>query len=132
MSNNATFFLKLGIAFAFIYAGVSGLVTPLNWTGYFPESLRSVINSQTLILIWSIAEIALGIWIFSEHMLGLSSAIATVALIVVVLFNIPQMDILFRDISLAFAALALSIEAHNAEEHQQPHILIYERIVRRS
>ena len=60
-------FLRVGLAFVFLYAGIAALGNPDAWSGSFPLWLTGVI-----------------------------------------VFNLGALDIVFRDVGLFFAALALA------------------------
>ena len=106
--NNLTFlFLRLGLAFTFIYAALASLANPFSWIGFFPFWLRDILPAQILLNGFSIYELGLGLWLVSGYRLRWSSVLAFVSLAGVTVFNIGAMDIVFRDVGLAAAALAL-------------------------
>lgn len=107
MSKKAHSLLKLAVAFAFIYAGISGFINPDAWIGYFPAWTKGFVSDAILINVWGIIELAIGFWILFGKKILIPSIIATLALAGIVVFNWNQMDVIFRDVSIALASLAL-------------------------
>lgn len=105
----ANFALRLGVAFAFLYPPVSALLNPFAWIGYFPSFLLDLPISEELLLHgFGVVEVIIGVWILFGKDVFYPCLIATAMLAAIVLFNLPQMDVVFRDISIALAALALA------------------------
>ncbi len=107
MTTYAQLLLRAGIGFVFIYAGVSSFLEPLNWVGFFPQFLRSLVPQNILLPAFSLYELGIGIWLLFGKNLFLASFLAAVSLLSIVIFNFGSFDILFRDLGLFFAALAL-------------------------
>lgn len=111
----AVLLLQLALAFAFAYAAVSSFLHPFSWIGFLPAWLRSVapaaISDFALLDIVSFGQVGLALWILSGRYLGLSAAVAGAVLIFIAVFNGGAFDIVFRDVSLALAALALALLA---------------------
>src|SRR3989344_2990800 len=107
MTTYAQLLLRVGLAFIFIFAAVSSYLQPLNWIGFFPEFLRSLIPQSILLSGFSLFELAVGLWLLSGKNMFPAAFLAALSLLGVVLFNLGSLDILFRDIGLFFAALAL-------------------------
>lgn len=107
MTTYATLLLRLGIGFVFIYAAVSSFLEPLNWVGFFPQFLRSLVPENILLPAFSLYELVIGLWLLVGKNLFAVSFLAAVSLLGIVLFNLGSFDILFRDLGLFFAALAL-------------------------
>ena len=110
----AHFALRAGAAFAFIYPAVNAWSDPGSWVGYFPPFVLSAgaalgLTDITVLYIFGAVEIVIGIWFLWGRHLFWPSAAATVMLLAIVLFNIPQMQIVFRDLSIAAMTLALAL-----------------------
>ncbi len=102
--------LRVGLAFSFFYAAIASLIDPLSWVGYFPQFVRHMVPSQMLLMGgFSFVQLVVGGWILSGKNIFIPSVIAVALLLGIILFNISQMPILFRDISILFMALALAI-----------------------
>lgn len=102
--------LRIGVAFAFIYPPVSAWFAPFSWLGYFPGFVIEMAGQEGIMLLlhaFGVFEIVIGLWILFGKNILIPSALATAALVLIVLFNWNQMDVLFRDISIALMSLAL-------------------------
>ena len=100
--------LRIGLAFAFLYPAVSGFFNPEAWIGYFPVFILDVVPNELVLLYgFGIIEIIIGLWILSGKYIFYPSAAAALLLAAIVLFNINQMDVLFRDVSILAMAIAL-------------------------
>ena len=102
-----SFLLRAGLAFAFVYAAVGAFVNPSAWLGFFPPFLVDAFPQTALLWGFGIGEIALATWLLSGFHHRIAGALSAVMLFGIVVFNTGQMDVVFRDISLALAALAL-------------------------
>ena len=105
--------LRVAVAFSFIYPPISAFFNPYAWIGYFPSFITSqtVITSLTLLHIFGVIELCIGIWILCGKKISIPSLIASLFLFLIIVFNLSQMDVLFRDIPILLMALLLySIE----------------------
>ncbi|HYE23492.1 MAG TPA: hypothetical protein VEA92_03580 [Candidatus Paceibacterota bacterium] len=102
-------FLRGAVAFSFLYPPIDALSDPDSWIGYFPGFvLSSGIDPMTLLHTFGAIEGVIALWIlFGKNVLWPSVA-AAVLLIAIVLVNGIQFPVLFRDVSIALAALALA------------------------
>lgn len=103
------FILRLGIAFTFLYAGISSLLSPLSWIGFVPDFVEFLLSKELFLILYSISEIILGIWLLSKWKVFYSSLISSILLLAITLPNITAMDIIFRDIGLFLAAVSLTL-----------------------
>lgn len=103
---NHIFFIRLGLAFVFLYAGISGLLNPSAWVGFLPVWLEFVASLSVLLLIFSIFEIILALLLLFWHS-PYPALISALLLISIVVFNFGAIDTLFRDIGMFFMAIAL-------------------------
>jgi hypothetical protein len=101
--------LRAGVAFAFLYPPVNALSDPNSWIGYYPAFLRANFTDTTLLISFGIIEVAIALWILSGWKIFYPSLIAAGILVVIVVLNLVQFQVLFRDLSIAAAALALAI-----------------------
>lgn len=103
--------MRLAVAFAFIYPAVDAWFNPDSWIGYFPGFVLDLAGSNTELLLhgWGALEIALALWVLFGVQIFIPSIIMAAAFIMVVVVNPGQFPILFRDISIALAALSLAI-----------------------
>ena len=101
--------LRIGVAFAFLYAGIGGFVDPQSWLGWFPKFMRDLVPEMLLLQIWGLYEIVTGIWILSGKNIFVPSLIASLSLAGLIIFNFSAMDIIFRDVTILAATVALAI-----------------------
>ena len=88
---------------------VSCLWVPLSWVGYIPSFVKDFgLSQDTLLIGLAVVHVIIALWILSGLRIAIPSVVAALFLGSVVYFNWNQIDILFRDISLALAALALA------------------------
>lgn len=101
--------LRIGAAFALLYPPIAAVFDPVSWLGYFPHLIRALpIDSLVLLHGFGIIEVALALWILSGWMIRVPALIATLMLVAIVAFNLAQIDIVFRDLSIAAVTLALA------------------------
>ena len=101
--------LRLGLAFAFLYAGVSSILQPSDWIGFLPEFLRNVSFVDTLLLVFSIFEIFLAFWLLSGKA-TFYAALVSLAMMLGIIASAPGLLIVtFRDVTIAFSAAALAV-----------------------
>ncbi|MBI4151359.1 hypothetical protein HY496_00170 [Candidatus Woesearchaeota archaeon] len=105
----ATFFLRTGLAVVFLYAGISTLLNSSAWIGFVPHWLGVVIPREVFLFVHGLFDICIGIWLMSGKKQFYSSLFASLSLASIVIFNIGVLDIVFRDIALLFAAVALMV-----------------------
>lgn len=103
--------LRVSLAFSFLYPAVAGLIAPSNWIGYFPSFLLDMFPETGLLITFELFQIVLALWILSGKKPLWANALALFVLVAIIIFNFSQMDVLFRDISLAGIALALILLA---------------------
>jgi len=104
------FLLRLAIAIAFLYPPADALFNPQSWLGYFPGFMRGIVPDGALLLVWGLIEVVIALWILWGKRIFIPSAAAAIFLVLIVLFNIPLMEIVFRDIALALVAAYLAAE----------------------
>ncbi len=98
--------LRLGLAFSFLYAGTSSLMSPNDWVGYLPAFIPQV-HRLDLLKLFSVYEIGLGLWLLTGRYVKYAALLAALTLAGVVVVNLSVFSVTFRDVSLIFAALAL-------------------------
>ncbi|HEY4501518.1 MAG TPA: DoxX family membrane protein [Candidatus Paceibacterota bacterium] len=112
MHYSTQFILRLGVAFSFLYPPLNALGNPDSWVGYFPPFLlNSGIPSEVLLHGFGVVEVAVALWLLSGWRVYWPAALAALMLAGIVVFNLSQFEVLFRDLSIAAAALALAVDA---------------------
>ena len=102
--------MRVGVGFAFIYPATSAYLNPNDWIDFFPSFLTAQVPPQTLLLVWGAFEIVIALWILSGKKIFIPSALAALALLGVVFFNLSVFDIVFRDLAIACMAAALAFD----------------------
>lgn len=102
--------LRLALAFAFLYAGIGSLRSPLSWESFLPTILTTHFSGDVLIKFFGVYELALAVWLLAGWYVRYAAVLCALTLAGVVAFNPHALDITFRDISLALAAVALVFE----------------------
>ncbi|HEV7121240.1 MAG TPA: DoxX family membrane protein [Candidatus Paceibacterota bacterium] len=101
--------LRASIAFAFLYPPFDGLTEPDAWIGYFPGFINALpVDAHLLLHGFEIIEVIIALWILSGWKIRIPAILAALMLAAIVVFNGVQFPILFRDVSIALAALALA------------------------
>lgn len=106
---NVSLILRLSLGFAFIYAAINKYIEPNDWIGFYPEFLRDIAREDWFNLLSTIGEAGLGLWLISGRFVYYAAILSALALAGIVAFNIEQMLIVFRDISLTGASVALAL-----------------------
>jgi uncharacterized membrane protein YphA (DoxX/SURF4 family) len=101
--------LRVGAAIAFLYPPINALQDPNSWIGYFPPFLLGYVPDEVLLHAFGVVEVVVGLWILSGWKVFWPAALATIMLIAIVVFNLPQFQVVFRDLSIACATLALAL-----------------------
>jgi len=101
--------LRTGIAFSLIYPAIASLIEPSSWIGFAPEWINIFLSKELFLILFSIFEIVIALLILFLKRPFYPSVIATITLFGIVIFNIGAMDIVFRDVSIGLAALALAM-----------------------
>lgn len=100
--------LRASVAFAFLYAALDALVEPDAWLDYLPQTLTRIAPATAELQIFAGLEIILALWILSGKKIFYASLLAALILVIIVLFNMLEFQLLFRDLSIAAAAFALA------------------------
>ena len=112
MSNISRLLLRLAIAFAFLYVAYGFWTHSSNWVGYLPAFVKGLgLGENVLIMLFAGFHLIIGLWILSGWRIFIPSLLAAVFLGAIVYFNLNQLNVLFRDVSLALAALALAFSS---------------------
>ena len=106
--------MRAGVAFAFLYPPYAALGDPVSWLGYFPPFVLASAASfgvAPLVLLHAFGalEVMLALWILSGRHIWLPSLTCTVLLAAIIAFGHNDFEVLFRDVSIATAALSLAI-----------------------
>lgn len=107
--------LRLGIAFTFFYAAIFSFLNPNDWIGFFPLFLRDFFSADLLLPVFSFYELILGFWLISGKFQFYSALLSALTVLGIIVFNFGVMDIVFRDVGLLLAAIALAFTSWDGE-----------------
>ncbi len=102
--------LRLGVAFAFIYPAISAWIEPNNWIGYFPIWMKGYVPDAILLHTFGLTEIIIAVWIISGIKIFIPSVLASLYLTAIIILNWQSFDVIFRDVSILTASIALAIK----------------------
>lgn len=100
--------LRVGVSFTFLYAAYSGYVSPSMWVGYVPD-LPVPIDSSVLLQLWGAFEVLFALWLLSGWRIYYPALVLAFVTGLLMVFNLSQFSILFRDVTIIFASLALIV-----------------------
>jgi len=109
MQRRRILLLKISVAFSLLYPAISSIVNPSSWIGFAPNWIEYILPKGLFLVLFSIFEIVLAFVILFYKHTFYPSLLAMATLFGIVIFNIGAMDIVFRDISIGLAAVALAI-----------------------
>ena len=104
-----SFLLRIGIAFTLVYAGISIFLNPESWIGFIPQFIRDIGNAQFSLYTHGIFDIVLGVWLLINWKQFLASLITSLNLFFITILNLGAIEIVFRDVGLLLAAIALAV-----------------------
>lgn len=104
----AVWILRLGVAFAFAYAGIASLLNPLEWEGFLPHFMTVLVPAATLIGLFAAYELVLAVWLLSGKYGRYAALLAAATFAGITFANLNSLIITFRDVSLILMALALA------------------------
>jgi len=102
--------LRIAVAFAFLYPPIAALFDPSSWIGYFPSFTRGIVPDAVLLHSFGALEVVIALWILWGRHIFLPSLAATAILAAIVIFDWSEMDVVFRDVSIALASAALAVK----------------------
>ena len=105
------FLLRCGLAFAFLYPPINAIFDPYSWIGYFPAFMHGIVPDEILLRSFGVVEVVIALWILSGKKIFWPSMAAALMLCSIVAFNVPNFQVLFRDLSIAALALALAVRS---------------------
>jgi uncharacterized membrane protein YphA (DoxX/SURF4 family) len=99
--------LRISLAFAFVFPAVNAIFDPSSWLGYFPPFLLGVIDDTLLLHSFGALEVVLALWLLSGWKIKIPATLMALMLLAIVMFNLTQFQVVFRDLSILGIALAL-------------------------
>lgn len=112
MNKQLSLILRISLAFAFLYPAVKAYFDPISWLGYFPSFMKGIVPDPVLLHAFGITEVIIALWLLSGRKLLIPSALASLYLLGIVIFNLNGFDVVFRDLSILGIAVALTLDAY--------------------
>jgi uncharacterized membrane protein YphA (DoxX/SURF4 family) len=114
MNKAADIVLRVGVAFAFLYPPYAALGDPTGWLGYFPRfvlDFGASVGLSNLVMLhaFGVIEVVIALWLLSGKKIFYPAALAALMLAAIVIFDFRDFEVVFRDLSIAAAALALAL-----------------------
>ncbi len=109
MQKAADMVLRAGVAFTFLYPPIDALFDPMSWFGYFPSYIQHLAPEPVLLHGFGALEVVLALWILSGKKIFWPCLVSVLILLAVIVSDLADFQILFRDVSIAAAALALAL-----------------------
>ncbi len=101
--------LRIGIAFSFLYAGFSIISNPIAWSGFVPMWISNIFPGTGFLIGHGVIDIIIALWLLSGRAIYYAAIVAAFFLLSIAIVNLSVFDIVFRDVSIFFAAIALAI-----------------------
>jgi uncharacterized membrane protein YphA (DoxX/SURF4 family) len=107
--NLARLSLRIGLATVFGFAAFEALSAPDVFLTYIPDFITQLIETEKFLPIFGAAEIVLALWLLSGFKTRYAAVVSFFLMAAIVGFNTDYFNILFRNIAIGFAALALAL-----------------------
>jgi len=108
-----SFFLRTGIGIVFLYAAIASTLNPTSWQGFIPYFITNILPASLFLKFFSLYQLILFLWLISGKKIAYVGVLSTITLIGIIIFNINQLEIVFRDVAIIFATIALTILTWN-------------------
>src|SRR3989338_1766934 len=114
------YLLRGALAFAFLYPAMHAWVDPAVWLGYIPPLARGFVPDLVLLHTFGAIEIVLALGVLSGGRVYIPAILASFVLTGIVVVDWHEFTILFRDLSIAAAALGLAAIEYARTQRQAP------------
>ncbi len=105
--------LQLGLAFVFVYAASSTLIHPEPFRSYIPlwvVDMSSPSITDGILRAFAVFELALALGVLTRRFCCMASLLSAVTLLGIVALNGDAFEVLFRNVAIICAALALAAQ----------------------
>jgi uncharacterized membrane protein YphA (DoxX/SURF4 family) len=99
--------LRVGLAVVFAYAAIDAFRHPLDWTYFIPHFMTHTVSAATILHAVSVLQLIIAALLVVGVWLRVAAAAIVALLLGIVILNMSSFSIIFRDVGLAAAALAL-------------------------
>lgn len=101
--------LRGGLVFAFLYAATASFLHPTTFARYFPSFMPGAWATE-LLPAFAAYEVVLSALLLTNRFTYVASLLAAATLLVIVAVNPDAFEVLFRNVAIACAALALALQ----------------------
>ncbi len=108
-SSLASFTLRVALAVPFLFAAIDATLQPEAWIGFMPLFLQNLLPNTLLLGAFSLYELGLALWLLSGWKTKEAAALSALTLLAITVTNITVLEIVFRDVGLLLAAIALGV-----------------------
>src|SRR3989338_1325789 len=105
----ARWFLRLGLPLGFGYSAVGGYLNPDAFLKYVPDFVQNILPAIFFLPIFGGFEVFLVLWLLSPWLVRYAALVAFAMMIGIVFSNFEYFSVLFRNVAIGFAALALAV-----------------------
>ncbi|MDQ4132984.1 MAG: hypothetical protein M3179_07185, partial [Actinomycetota bacterium] len=105
----ASWLMRTGLAFVFLYAAMSSFLHPETFAGYFPSFLPESWATE-LLPVFAVYEVLLAAALCTRRLYRLAAVVAALTLGAITASNPDAFNVLFRNVAIACAALALAAQ----------------------
>ena len=104
-----SFFLRIGLATVFLYAGIAAVMNPEAWIGFIPAWIQDFFPGKVILFTHATFNVILSMWLLSGKKIFYASFLAGGILLSIIIFNLGSLDIVFRDAAIFFSAAAAAV-----------------------
>lgn len=107
--NLTSFILRIALAVPFLFAAIDATLQPEAWVGFIPFFLRNIFPESLLLGAHAVVDFTLALWLLSGWKTKYAAAFSALNLAIIIVVNITALEIIFRDVGLLLAAIALGV-----------------------
>lgn len=105
----ASFTLRVALAIPFLFAAIDATLQPEAWVGFIPYFVRNLLPESLVLGAHALFDFTLALWLLSGWKTKYAAAFSALNLATIIIVNLTALDIIFRDIGLLLAAIALGV-----------------------
>lgn len=105
----ASFTLRVALAIPFLFVAIDATLQPEAWVGFIPAFVKNILPASLVLGAHALVDFTLGLWLLSGWKTKHAAALSALNLATIIVVNLTALDIIFRDIGLLLAAVALGV-----------------------
>ena len=115
----ASFLIRIGLAFVFLYAAVYMTISPEKYIDYFPKFMRDLVPGYTLLHVFAIFEVILSFFLIIGKFNFMTAIISFLTMLALTVVNLDRFSVLFRNVSIILSALALVFMSRKSKQNMK-------------